>query len=322
MMVFGKIYSKFILLSLTIINIANNAINVYYNSSNNIKTQWFERIKRMNQGEQRREDSYFFSIFARAQEKPSSTPCLTDFNNWLSDSYLYFNTFILIIMSLSSLYLILSFLTRNLYQTIDRTSHVVGPKRFTAHTNPKSWIESFELYLQADSIFDDKKKVAAFLSRLDDDCSRLIKGNCYLYGNEITYVHLKRAILELYSNNPNSQSENHEKFLACVQRDEENVARYYTCLSQLCHKAFRDLSKAQRDKIVGERFIDGITSDPFRAELRKHVTVKPSMFSSTAANQYATLLSYAITLEQIYAKRNYTGLRINRIHETAFHSYT
>ena len=325
MISFESIYMQIVLLTFSTMHVVYNAINVFFGREDNLKDQLWLRFNCVNKEGVYKENFVIFSFLQGSKtHKPKPEPSLDDFNKWLNDGYLFSRTFLLILTSLTALFIIIR-LTAKLFRTNEdyRTSHVVAPSRFTAKTNPKSWIEAFELYLQADSIFDEKKKVASFLSRIDDNCSKLIKSNCLLDGGLITYKSLKKAMLMLYTMNPTNQSENQEKFLMCKQKEDENVARYYTVLSQLCHKAFRGLAPTQSNKIIGERFIDGIISDVFRAELRKHVTVSKGIFSGrNEASQYATLLQYAVTLEQIYGRKAYDGIRINRIKQKSSIPFT
>ena len=156
-------------------------------------------------------------------------------------------------------------------------NHVLPPKVYSLNTDVHTWLELFELYLDSNNVFHPRQRCNALLSRLDYECSCLVKsyiekyehGGFFSCGKKVNdnYLVLRETMIKLFSVEETNETVAQSLFAQRAQGGEENIHKYFANLTRLCNAAYKSLTIVQRRNLISSRFIDGLTSDNLRQKI-------------------------------------------------------
>jgi len=119
-----------------------------------------------------------------------------------------------------------------------------------------------------------------------------------------------KSLTELFHRTTDSETASQQRFISRAAKKDENVDIYYSSLRILAQKAYGTLEETQLHKIIGDRFVSGMESDAFRADLYKYLDANGE---KGKANQYKNLCDYARSIETIYNSKFFDTKTINRV---------
>ena len=156
-------------------------------------------------------------------------------------------------------------------------NHVLPPKHYTLNTDVHTWLEMFELYLDSNNVFHTRQRCNALLSRMDYECSTLIKNyvenyeasGFFSYGKKVNdnYLILRETMIKLFGAEEENETISQSLFAQRAQSGGENIHKYFANLTRLCNAAYKTLTILQRRNLISNRFIDGLTSDNLRQKI-------------------------------------------------------
>ena len=237
---------------------------VYYGADKNLYKDWSHYLRPVIDYEEIKYESR--SWFARREHIVKSKDKSEDPKNLFIQSSILLITFVHLIV------MIIKMITCS-SKNKTSVSHIIPPKIFDNRINIVSWLAQFELYFESQNIQDNQLMCHALLSRLDTKDVDMVK--CYLmhrtpslFSIEVyRYDELKQALLKLFGEDKKNETEAQAMFVNRAQHKNENIHRYFASLNGLCQNAFTNLNSRDQERLVINRFINGLTSDSLRQRL-------------------------------------------------------
>ena len=271
MYIIDKTFSLLVIQSLLAVYLLSVYNEARLGREGNILDQWNGKA-RLKIGDKKVDDgsenTLWANMFKKFYKHDGDTPNElkdTEFYNFIEDLRVFFNTFLIVLAFGVMVYIFCSLMGKTLERvTKTKTSHVLQPGKFDGSQSARSWLENFELYLEEDGIQRDRDKCSAMLSRLSGDIKTLLKN----YNPKVAddYKILRESFIKIYGGVKKTLTEYQIEF-ALLQQGDKNLYQYHSELKRLAGKAFPELTDAQKESLVTERFINGITNQSLRTSI-------------------------------------------------------
>ena len=210
-------------------------------------------------------------------------------SNWFWTNYIvpdevkaFIPGIILAILVILIVWLLLK-MYRRLFTTQSRSNNtIVQPTTFKAGTDVREWLEKFELYANANNIYDKHEKGKALLSRLDEETLKLIKlirrkrhvkskwYNISSWSNDevvYDYPSMVKFMLELYDTAQSAPIDYLQHFANLVQGD-LSISFYYAKILEYGENAFPTAVDREKDSYMKNQFIKVLRSENIRNQIR------------------------------------------------------
>ena len=149
------------------------------------------------------------------------------------------------------------------------------PAKFTERTDWGLWISRFERYVKEAKV-PDLERVKELLPLLEDEPFRLVVQNGLLESTDYAAV---QDCLRCRYGHEGTELEWQVKLQARVQQRDESLVEYIGELRMLASRAFSGWSEEQRDVLIRNQFIQGVSSSSIQVQLIKEMpkTVKDAV---------------------------------------------
>ncbi len=314
MMIIDNVFVILAIEALLAVFLFNNYFNVLTDQKGKIYEQWNNKytINDKTKVDSNGNGMFFSNIFKKhSHENGQNVHELNDvFSNFMKETGIYFDTFLIIFAVVSMIYLLVRLLTRAIKVVFkQKSSHILPPGKFDGNQNAWDWIENFDLYLEEDNIVTNNDRCAAMLSRIDGGIKKMLLN--YDRSVKSNYSNLKNAFLKIYGKKKKTVHEHQADFLMTSQND-MNLYYYHAELCRLAKKAFPDLTEKQRNQQIHDKFINGINSDMLRSSILASYKNEGLMTNFYGGR---SLLDRAVELEEIYDRKQ---VEINFVQGSGF----
>ena len=141
------------------------------------------------------------------------------------------------------------------------------PAKFTEKTDWSLWISRFERYVKEAKV-PDSERVKELLPLLEDQPLRLVVQYGLSESADYAAVH---ECLQCRYGHDGTELEWQVKFQARVQQRDESLVEYIGELRMLASRAFPGWSEEQRDVLIRNQFIQGVSSSSIQVQLLKEM---------------------------------------------------
>eukprot|EP00731_Ephydatia_muelleri_P023738 Em0016g9a len=141
------------------------------------------------------------------------------------------------------------------------------PAKFTEKTDWSLWISRFERYVKEAKV-PDSERVKELLPLLEDEPLRLVVQYGLSESADYAAVH---ECLQCRYGHDGTELEWQVKFQARVQQRDESLVEYIGELRMLASRAFPGWSEEQRDVLIRNQFIQGVSSSSIQVQLLKEM---------------------------------------------------
>eukprot|EP00731_Ephydatia_muelleri_P032336 Em0023g843a len=141
------------------------------------------------------------------------------------------------------------------------------PATFTEKTDWSLWISRFERYVKEAKV-PDSERVKELLPLLEDEPLRLVVQYGLSESADYAAVH---ECLQCRYGHDGTELEWQVKFQARVQQRDESLVEYIGELRMLASRAFPGWSEEQRDVLIRNQFIQGVSSSSIQVQLLKEM---------------------------------------------------
>eukprot|EP00731_Ephydatia_muelleri_P036715 Em0310g4a len=141
------------------------------------------------------------------------------------------------------------------------------PAKFTEKTDWSLWISRFERYVKEAKV-PDSERVKELLPLLEDEPLRLVVEYGLSESADYAAVH---ECLQCRYGHDGTELEWQVKFQARVQQRDESLVEYIGELRMLASRAFPGWSEEQRDVLIRNQFIQGVSSSSIQVQLLKEM---------------------------------------------------
>jgi hypothetical protein len=181
--------------------------------------------------------------------------------NKLDYNLIFINILITLLTTISIVYLIYN---RSIQFELQIKNWPI-PMRLNKNTNIKRWLENYRLYFKLHRIKDDSSKRSILIHQLDSKSYDLVNS---LIDDIKSYQELEDLIVKLFDKDYLNDQKYINPFFKCKQENNETIQCFYARLFKNAQLAFPFVSKMCKDKLIRERFFQGLKSHELSFNLR------------------------------------------------------